>query len=69
MKYQWIRQPVPEPLHVSTVYEHTPLGVYDYGEYPRFIRPVGANQCLDTEWVKLNEDGTIVARGEPHAKS
>ena len=68
MKYRWIRQPVPETLHVSTVYEHTPLDVYRYGEYPRVLRPVGANQYLRTEWVKLYEDGSIVAAGETHAK-
>ena len=26
------------------VYEHTPLDYFKYGEYPRFIRPVDAQQ-------------------------
>lgn len=26
------------------VYEHTPLDYYKYGEYPIFLRPVGAQQ-------------------------
>jgi hypothetical protein len=32
-----------------TVWEHTPLDYYRYGEYPRFLRPVGAHQPR-TEW-------------------
>lgn len=36
--------PVVEPLTMETVWEHTPLDYYRYGEYPRFIRPVGAHR-------------------------
>lgn len=36
--------PVIEPLNIRYVWEHTPLDYYRYGEYPRFLRPVGAHQ-------------------------
>lgn len=38
------RVPIIEPLDLRTVWEHTPLDYYRYGEYPRFIRPVGWSQ-------------------------
>ena len=51
MKGSWILVPVIEPMEHrrATVFEHTPLDYYRYGEYPRFIRPVGAQQPR-TEW-------------------
>jgi hypothetical protein len=36
--------PVREPLDLRTIWEHTPLDYYRFGEYPRFIRPVGAHR-------------------------
>lgn len=36
--------PVIEPLDIRTCWEHTPLDYFRYGEYPRFLRPVGAHQ-------------------------
>lgn len=39
----WMRVPIIEPLDVRTVWEHTPLDYYRYGEYPRFQRPIGAH--------------------------
>jgi len=39
-----IKVPIIEPLILQNIYEHTPLDIYKYGEYPRFIRPVGAHQ-------------------------
>lgn len=48
-KRKWIRVPVIDQLDMRTVWEHTPLDYYRYGEYPRFIRPVGAHQPR-TEW-------------------
>lgn len=33
---------MPEALQLAD--EHTPLDYYKYGEYPRFIRPVGTFQ-------------------------
>jgi hypothetical protein len=42
--YKLVKVPIIEPLTLQNVYEHTPLDVYKYGEYPRFIRPVGAHQ-------------------------
>ena len=47
-KRQWIRVPITEPLDVRTIWEHTPFDYYRYGEYPRFIRPVGA--WMRSEW-------------------
>ena len=44
------RKAVIEPLDMRTIWEHTPLDYYRYGEYPRFIRPVGAHQPR-TEWT------------------
>lgn len=41
---KWVRAPIIEPLDPRTMWEHTPLDYYRYGEYPRFIRPVGAHQ-------------------------
>lgn len=46
---RWMRVPVLEPLDPRTAWEHTPLDYYRYGEYPRFIRPVGAHQPR-AEW-------------------
>lgn len=36
--------PVIEPLDIRTCWEHTPLDYYRYGEYPRFLRPIGAHR-------------------------
>ena len=38
--------PVIEPMdhRRCNIYEHTPLDYFKYGEYPRFIRPVDAQQ-------------------------
>lgn len=47
--------PVIEPMDLRScnVFEHTPLDYYRYGEYPRFIRPIGAHQPrTKTVWVK-----------------
>jgi hypothetical protein len=44
VSYQFVKVPIIEPLILQNVYEHTPLDIYKYGEYPRFIRPVGAHQ-------------------------
>lgn len=41
---RWQLVPIIEPLDIRFVWEHTPLDYYRYGEYPRFIRPVGAHQ-------------------------
>ena len=43
MKWWTISIPVPEEISFvhHTVFEHTPLDYYKYGEYPRFISPVG----------------------------
>ncbi len=48
--------PVIEPLDIRTVWEHTPLDYYRYGEYPRFLRPVGAHQPRVT--VEIIEPAT-----------
>ena len=42
--------PVIEPMDPrrANVYEHTPLDYYRYGEYPRFLRPVGASRPQTT---------------------
>ncbi len=61
MTFRWIRRPVPTPITLATVYEHTPLTPYR-GEYPRFLRPV-RTECK-MEWVKLYEDGRIAKPGE-----
>lgn len=63
MKYKWILQPVIDPLYPVTAYEHTPADYYRSGEYPRFLRPVGAHRPR-REWVKLYEDGSIAKPGE-----
>jgi len=61
MKYKLGKCPVVEPLNIRrcNVFEHTPLDYYQYGKYPRFIRPVGWMQPR-TEIVKIYEDGIIV---------
>lgn len=46
--------PVVDPMDPRrlNVYEHTPLDYYRYGEYPRYIRPPGANRPITkTVWV------------------
>jgi hypothetical protein len=50
-RYVWRFVPIIEPMEHrrATVYEHTPLDYYRYGEYPRFLRPVGAQQPR-SEW-------------------
>ena len=67
MKYTLAERPVIEPLDIRrhNVFEHTPLDYYRYGEYPRFMRPVGWAQPR-TETVKIYEDGVIVKLGESH---
>ena len=42
--YLLMKVPIYEPVAWHNVYEHTPLDWHKYGEYPRFIRPVGAHQ-------------------------
>ena len=39
-----VRVPIIEPLRIAHCWEHTPLDYYRYGEYPRFLRPVGAHE-------------------------
>ena len=62
MKYKWMRRAVIEPVTIHNMYEHTPLDIYKYGEYPRFIRPI--RDTSKTEWVKVYENGQIVLPGE-----
>lgn len=52
MKYKWILVPIIEPLTPVNVWFHTPLDYYRYGEYPRFIRPIGAHQPR-SEWRRV----------------
>lgn len=56
---QWIRKPIIEPMshRTATVFEHTPVAYYRYGEYPRFIRPVSAYQPR-ADWA-LVESGEV----------
>jgi len=42
--FHYENRPVIEPLTMHNIWEHTPLDYYKYGEYSRFIRPVGAHQ-------------------------
>lgn len=43
----------PMDIRAANVFEHTPLSYYIYGEYPRFIRPVGAHRPeVRVEWVR-----------------
>jgi hypothetical protein len=42
--FHYEKRPVIEPLNPYNIWEHTPLDYYEYGEYPRFIRPVGAHE-------------------------
>ena len=54
--------PVIEPLDPrrGNVYEHTPLDYYRYGEYPRFLRPVGAHQPRTvTVWNQRELDAAL----------
>lgn len=47
-----IKLPIYEKLNMQTCWEHTPLSYYKYGEYPRFLRPVGAHQPRsEIRWV------------------
>jgi len=55
MPRQWFLSPVIEPLDIRTIFEHTPLDYYRYGQYPRFIRPIGAHQPR-TEWKIFDVD-------------
>jgi len=53
---RWILVPVIEPMEYrrATVFEHTPLDYYRCGEYPRFLRPVGAQQPrTERRWIPL----------------
>ena len=43
-KYLLVKVPTIEPLTPHNLHEHTPLDFYKYGEYPRFIRPVGVHE-------------------------
>lgn len=56
-----IEVPVIEPMdhRCGNVFEHTPLDYYACGEYPRFLRPVGAHQPrTKTKWIKVEiEEG------------
>lgn len=61
MKFKWIRKPIPTPLTLCSVYEHSPLDPWR-GEFPRFLRPP-RDECR-WEWVKLYEDGRIARPGE-----
>ena len=61
MKGRWRLVPIIEPLDMRTVWEHTPLDYYRYGEYPRFIRPIGAHQPR-SEWQFV--EATTHARRE-----
>ena len=57
---KWIRVPVKEKLEVAHCWEHTPLDYYRYGEYPRFVRPVGAHKPM-IEWKLVeNNDFTFI---------
>ena len=47
--------PVMEPVTVHSVYEHTPLNIYKYGEYPRYIRPVMDRTQTKTVWTKVEK--------------
>jgi hypothetical protein len=50
--------PIIEPMDPRrcNVYEHTPLDYYGSGEYPRFLRPPGANQGQTrTVWLTAEE--------------
>jgi hypothetical protein len=42
--FRYKKIPLTEPLNLHNIFEHTPLDYYKYGEYPRFIRPIGAHQ-------------------------
>ena len=42
--YRLVRVPIKEPFSWHNIYEHTPVDFFKYGEYPRFIRPIGAHQ-------------------------
>ena len=60
-----INIPIQEPMEYrrATVYEHTPVDPYR-GEYPRFIRPVGAHQPRSvTVWVQADSHDEAVAIG------
>lgn len=59
MKYKWVLVPVIEQLTPAVVYEHTPSNYYKTGEYPRFLRPVGAHTPR-LAWGKLYDDDRIV---------
>ena len=53
---KWIRKPITRPINPIDVWEHTPLDIYRYGEYPRFLRPPGPRAGdFDTEWVRTTE--------------
>lgn len=57
--------PVVEPMDPrrANVFEHTPLSYYRYGEYPRFIRPVGAHQPrAETVWLTPEEFARRLAK-------
>jgi len=44
LRFVWRLAPIIDPVGPHNLFEHTPLDYYRYGEYPRFIRPIGAHQ-------------------------
>ena len=57
-----VNVPVVETMDLrrGTVYEHTPLDPYR-GEYPRFIRPVGAHQPrFRTVWIEARSHAEAI---------
>jgi len=62
--------PVIEPMDPrrGNVYEHTPLDYYKYGEYPRFIRLVGAHQPLIKMVWKKEGPAEASPKGFQHPK-
>jgi hypothetical protein len=52
VKPVWRRVPIIEPVDPRFCWEHTPLDIYRYGEYPRFIRPVGAHRDPPWRWER-----------------
>jgi len=54
-RWRKVLVPIVEPLDFRrcNVFEHTPYDYYRYGEYPRFLRPVGASRPRTKEmWVQ-----------------
>ena len=51
---KFVKKPIKYVVDIHNLYEHQPLDIYKYGEYPRFITPVGHNEPL-IEIVKIKE--------------